>query len=191
MLGASAWVTMSLTFLPFFICTSILLSLGVLLSRIYNCEVRGVKMSYRKLFLESWELLIGISYMSLPMLLVYLMLWMVLGMFYLLGTMPGIGEFFTVVLASGPFLLVLGSILLSCLNIFSLYFLTPHVAFRMGSKKRLLEELLHRIAMNPFGNILFFLFALIPCSLVISILYLSASVTGATFLVTSSPCAFR
>lgn len=184
-IGASSWVVMSLTFLPFFLCSSILLSLGVLLARIYHNEVKSIYTSYRKLFAQSWEVLIGISFMALPMLLLYLFLWMFLGIFYLLKELPGIGEFFGVILAFGPFLLVFGSIVLSVANVFALYFLTPHVAFRFGSKKRLAQELFRRLSGNPFSNIVFFFLALFPLLVIVGLLYLAASVTGAAFAVSS------
>lgn len=188
-IGANNWVTMSLTFLPFFLCTSVLLSLGVLLSRIYHNDVKHIYTSYRKLFAQSWELLIGIAYIALPMLLLYLFLWMFLGLFYLLRELPGVGEFFGVILAFGPFLLVFGSISLSLLNVFSLYFITPHVAFRFGSKKRLLQDVAQRFQGNPFSNIVFFLLAVIPLLFIVGLLYLSASVTGATFSVAADSVA--
>jgi len=162
-----------------------LLSLGVLLARIYHNEVKSIYTNYKKLFAQSWEVLIGISYMALPMLLLYLFLWMFLGVFYLLRELPGVGEFFGVILAFGPFLLVFGSIVLSVSNVFALYFLTPHVAFRFGSKKRLVQELMRRIQDNPFSNIVFFILALLPLLSVVGLLYIAASVTGAAFAVTS------
>jgi hypothetical protein len=39
-LHAGQWVKLSLTFLPIFICTGILLSTGILLIRIYHDEVK-------------------------------------------------------------------------------------------------------------------------------------------------------
>lgn len=182
-ISASSWMVMSLTFLPFFLCSSVLLSLGVLLVRIYHNEVKQIHTSYRKLFAQSWELLIGISYMSLPMLLTYLFLWMFLGIFYLLREIPGIGEFFGVVLAFGPFLLVLGTMMLSMLNVFSLYFLTPHVALTYGSKRKLFANIVERLSKNAFSHVACFLFALTPLMVVVGLLYSAAAITGATFAV--------
>src|SRR3990167_664609 len=55
---ANTWVVMSLSFLPVFLCTGILLAAGVLLTRIYYHEVKGLSYKFRKLFSQSLQLLI-------------------------------------------------------------------------------------------------------------------------------------
>ncbi|MEI6242792.1 MAG: hypothetical protein WCP39_05240, partial [Chlamydiota bacterium] len=44
--GSSNWISMSMTFLPMFLSSGILLSLGVFLIRIYHHEVKNLKFHY-------------------------------------------------------------------------------------------------------------------------------------------------
>ena len=49
-LHAGQWVQLSLTFLPIFICTGILLSMGILLIRIYHDEIKQREINYWNTF---------------------------------------------------------------------------------------------------------------------------------------------
>ena len=86
--NAGQWVVLSLTFLPIFLSSGLLLASGVVLARIYHHEVKMIPLSFRKILAQSWELLIGVSYLTLPLLLAYLFLWMIMGIFYLLKEIP-------------------------------------------------------------------------------------------------------
>jgi len=120
--NANDWVAMSLTFLPILLSSSVLLALGVLLIRIHTHEVRALSLSFSKLVIGSLDLMVGTSYLSIPPILAYLIVWMVLGFFFLLKEIPGVGHFFSVVLAFAPFLLIFISLLL-CLFALALLFL--------------------------------------------------------------------
>src|SRR3990167_8062826 len=115
--NANAWVAMSLSFLPVFLCTGILLAAGVLLIRMYYHEVKGLSYKFRKLFSQSLQLLIGVSYLSLPLILTYLFLWTMMGVFHLIKVIPGVGEVIGVLLSFAPFLLVFASLMLSLMSV--------------------------------------------------------------------------
>src|SRR5690606_8325008 len=53
--NATQWLVLSMTFLPIFLCAGILLSLGILLIRIYHDEVKEKRVSYKKTLSNSWE----------------------------------------------------------------------------------------------------------------------------------------
>lgn len=180
--GASEWVSLSLTFLPIFLCSSVLLATGVVLSRVYYQEAKQLKVSYLDIVSQTWELLIGVSYLTVPLILAYLLLWMMMGVFYLLREIPGFGQFLHVILAFGPFLLVLGSLILTGINLLLLFFVTPHVSFSSVSRLKLVEEVLQRLNAYPLMNILLFLIAVIPLGFMGGLLSLAASLTGASFL---------
>src|ERR1700722_17167578 len=57
-LSASDWVTMSLAFLPVFVCSALLLAVGVLLTRVYHDEVKQIDVSYRQTLRKSWNLMV-------------------------------------------------------------------------------------------------------------------------------------
>ena len=129
-LHAGQWVQLSLTFLPIFLCTGILLSMGILLIRIYHDEIKKGEANYFSIFSRSWEIIIGASYFAIPIILGYLLLWMLLGIFFLLGEIPAVGEFFSVILSFAPFLINLGTLVLCLLSLSLLFFISPLIAFK-------------------------------------------------------------
>jgi len=181
--NAGQWVVLSLTFLPIFLSSGLLLAAGVVLARIYHHEVKMIPLSFKKILSQSWELLIGVSYLTFPLLLAYLFLWMVMGVFYLLKEIPALGDVLGVILAFGPFLLVLGSLILSFFNFFLLFFATPHIALKSRLRLKLAEEVYFRFKENLFSNLALFLLGLIPLLLAVGVLSLAAFLTGVNFFV--------
>lgn len=177
-ISAGKWVLMSLSFLPIFLCSGVLLSLGILLIRVYHDEIKHKVVSYRNIVANSWEIIIGASYFSIPIILCYLVLWMMLGFFVLMRAIPGFGEFFGVILAFGPFLINLGSIVLGLLNISMLFFLTPVVALNGLNRIRVSQILVKRLKGDMFSNIFLGLLAIFPFALYFGLLMLSAVLTG-------------
>ncbi len=179
--NAGQWVVLSLTFLPVFLSSGLLLAAGVVLARVYHHEVKMIPLSFKKILSQSWELLIGVSYLTFPLLLAYLFLWMVMGIFYLLKEIPALGDVLGVILAFGPFLLVLGSLVLSFFNLFLLFFATPHIALNSRLKLKLAEDIYYRFKENLFSNLALFLLGLLPLLLGVGILSLAAFLTGINF----------
>jgi hypothetical protein len=181
-LHAGQWVKLSLTFLPIFICTGILLSMGILLIRIYHDEVKKREVNYWHILSHSWEVAIGASYFAIPIILGYLLLWMLLGIFVLLSEIPAIGEFFGAILAFGPFLINLGSIVLCVMSLAILFFIAPLIAFK-GLEGGIVSQLMiKRLEKDPFANFILMLMALLPLALVITLLMLAALLTGSLCL---------
>lgn len=180
---AGKWIILSLTFLPVFLTSGILLSLGVVLARVYHNEVKHLHVSYRRILSQSWELLIGVSYITVPFILGYLMLWALTGVFYLLKEIPAVGDTIGVILSFGPFLLVLGSLTLSVITLFTLFFVTPQVALKSGVKLKLADDLYRRFNDHIFSNLALFFIALLPLISVVGLLSLAASMTGASFTI--------
>lgn len=186
-LNAGQWVMMSLTFLPFFLCAGILLSVGVVLTRIYHDEIKQKPIAYGDILAKSWEVLIGASYFSIPMILSYLLLWMMLGIFVLLKQIPGVGEFFAVILIFGPFLLNLGSLVLCLLNVAMLFFVTPIIALKGLNRMRVTEILVKRLRGDAFSNILLAITAVLPLVFISALLVLAALMTGSMCASCESP----
>jgi len=180
--NAGDWLRMSLAFLPVFLCSSVLLAIGILLVRIYYHEVKQLSLSYRKIIKESWNLMVGITYLSVPMIMIYILLWIVLGLFYLLQAVPAIGHWLGVVFSFGPFLLVLGSIFLSLLNIFTLFFVTPAVALKSTTRLEMVQELLKQIKDNLFSSIALFFIGFFPVLLATFFLSLAAFLSDSNSL---------
>lgn len=175
---ASNWIAMSLAFLPILLSSGVLLALGVLLIRIHIHEVKGLHLGFRRLIAGSVDLIMGTSYLSIPPIMAYLFLWMALGLFYLLQEIPGIGDFFSVVLAFGPFLLIFGSLLLCLFNLGLLFFVAPAAAFQPYKRFSLAKRVLTLFQGRILSSFSLFLLALLPISLVVGLLILSALLTN-------------
>ncbi|MBY0529327.1 MAG: hypothetical protein K2P51_03965 [Rhabdochlamydiaceae bacterium] len=179
--GSGNWIALSLTFLPIFICSALLITAGIVLTRVYHHEVKNLSFSFRRTFRESWDLMVQVAYLTLPLILGYFVLWTLLGVFYLLKEIPGIGDFLGVVLSFGPFLLLLGSFVLSLLSVTLLFFLTPAVALRSSAQFQVFETLLKRFRSSPFSNGVFFILGILPVIVVVAMMMLAALVTGKSY----------
>lgn len=186
-IGASEWLTMSLTFLPFFLCAGVLLSTGILLIRIYHDEIKGKPVKYLNVLSRSWEVIIGASYFSIPIILSYLVLWVMLGFFVLLRLTPAIGEIFGVIFSFGPFLLNLAVLVLCLLNIAMLFFVTPIIALKGLNRLKVTQILVNRLKKDVFLNILLPLLALLPIIVFGILLTAAAFMTGKVCYVCESP----
>ena len=186
-LQAGSWMLMSLTFLPIFLCSGLLLSAGIILTRIYHDEVKKRACSFREVFAKTWEVAIGASYFSIPIILCYLLLWMLLGVFVLLTEIPIMGDFFGVILAFGPFLINLGSLTLCFLNIALLFLVTPIIALNSANRIRITQLVVHKLNGDLFSTALLALIALLPLLFIGGVLLLAAFLTGSLCYNCSNP----
>jgi hypothetical protein len=185
--GANEWLLMSLTFLPIFLCAGILLSLGIILIRIYHDEIKKKSTNYREILGKSWEVMIGASYFCIPIILIYLLLWMLLGVFFLLREIPGVGPFFSAILAFGPFLINLGSLLLCLLSLAILFFVTPVIALKGLNRMQIAQTLSRRIKGDTFTNMVLALLATFPLWIIVGFLSLAAWMTGSVCFSCDTP----
>lgn len=181
-LHAGEWVRLSLTFLPIFLCAGILLSIGIFLIRVYHHEVKQKGSSYWAILSDSWPVIIGASYFAVPIILGYLLLWILLGIFVLLKAIPLIGEFFSVILAFAPFLINLGTLILCVISLAMLFFLAPIIALKGISRELVFEHAIKRVEQDPLANFLLIITALIPLVLVLGLLTGAAFLTGSIYL---------
>ncbi|MBA3602428.1 MAG: hypothetical protein H0W50_02020 [Parachlamydiaceae bacterium] len=184
---AGNWIMLSLTFIPVFLCSGILLSAGIWLTRIYHDEVKNKAIKYRDVLLNSWEVIIGASYFAIPIILSYLLVWMTLGIFILLKEIPGVGKFFMAILAFAPFLLNLSSLLLCLFALLVLYFVTPLVALKGVNRIQSAQLLTLRLKGDVFCNIVLGLVAVLPLIFCAILLLTAAFITESMCEVCESP----
>ncbi len=182
-LGANPWVRASLAFVPAFLCAGILMTVGVPLIRLYHDEIKEKKLSVNNTLRQSWKLMGGIASLIVPILTAYLVLWFVLGLFYLLKHIPSVGETLGMVLSFGPFLLILGSFFLSLVNLLLLFFMPPVVALKSTVKWELAEEVLLKICHQPFIHLKLLVMGLLPLIIIVGILISAATMTGMALFV--------
>ncbi len=186
-LHAGQWVQLSLTFLPIFICAGILLSTGIMLIRIYHDEVKKREVNYWGILANSWEVIIGASYFAIPIILSYLLLWILLGIFVLLQEIPAVGELFSLILAFAPFLINLGTLILCLISLLILFFVAPIIALKGMEKGAVFQMTIKRLEQNPFNNMILVFLSLLPVAFILGLLTLAAWITGAICLDCQTP----
>lgn len=177
-LHTGTFVAISLAFMPFFLCAALLLGGGIILVRLYHDTIKRRKVSYAETLARSWPLMMGASYFSIPVILGYLVLWMLLGLFYLLKEIPYLGEFFSVVLIFGPFLLNVGSLVLCMINIGMLFFLTPVIALRGINRLHISQMLMRRFSTDLLSHLMLLAVALLPAIMTLGVLHYGLWLTG-------------
>lgn len=175
---ANSWVAMSLKFLPVFLCSGILLALGIILIRGYHDEIKKKEVDYYKILSNSWQTMLGAAYFTIPVILLYLMLWILLGIFLFLSTLPSIGDFFSVILVVAPFLINLATLMLCTFVIATLFYVAPVVALKGLNQSLVSEILAKRIQGDIFTNVMLFLIGIFPFILYFGFLFLAALMTG-------------
>lgn len=179
--NANQWMAQSLTFLPVFLCSGVMLASGIILIRMYHDEIKQRKVSFREIWAKSWETVIGASYFAIPMMLVYLLLWMMLGLFLLLGKTPMFGDFFSVILSFAPFLINLCTLILCIVTFAVLFFVSPVVALKGLNKTLVAQVTAKKFKTDPFSNLFLALVAVMPIACSLGLLSLSAFLTGTIF----------
>ncbi len=183
-INANPWVRASLTFVPAFLCAGILMIIGVPLIRLYHDEIKEKKLSVNKTLRQSWKLMGGVAWLIVPIMTAYMVLWFVLGIFYLFKHIPSAGEALGVILSFGPFLLIFGSFFLSAVNLLLLFFMPPVVALKSTVRWELAEEVLLKIWKQPFVHLKLLVMGLLPLIIIVGFLISSAALTGMALFVT-------
>lgn len=181
-LKAGDWLAMSALFLPIFLCGGVLLSLGIVLIRAYHHEIKQKEFTYKELLKASWKIVLGAAYFCVPILLIYLLMWVLMGFFLLLKAIPLLGGVFGVLFVFAPFLLNLGSLILCLLSAAILFFITPLVALRSIDPVHVSQVVMERVRRDLFGNVLVMLIALLPLACTLILLSLAVSLTGTFYL---------
>lgn len=181
-LKMGAWVNLSLAFLPIFLSANGLLIAGIVLIRLYHHEVKGLPLDVRKTFIISKPLFFTIFQLSILMICAYLLLWMLLGIFYLFKAIPSIGDLIGAIFSFGPFLLVLGSLALGLLNLVLIFFATPIVALTSDSSPQVIGSILKNMRHSPFLSFTVAFVGLLPLLLTVGMLSLAAVVTDMMYV---------
>jgi hypothetical protein len=183
-IGANPWVRSSLAFIPAFLCMALFLAAAVPLIRLYHDEVKQKALSVGKTVQHSWKLMAGIGSLIVPILTAYLVLWFILGIFYLLKNIPATGDLLGGLLSFGPFLLIAGSLILLAMVLVLVFFLSPVVALKSAMSWDLAEDVLKRFGKEPFLHAILLLLGLLPLIIIVGFLVLAATLTGMTYFVT-------
>lgn len=181
-LHAGIWVSLSLFFAPFFISSGILLALGIVLVRVYYHEVKNLPYDVRKILEVSSDLLLSSLYLSLPLFVIYLVSWVLLGVLMAFREIPGLGAQLGALLSFAPFLLILSSLVLFFLSLLLLFFAAPLIALDRSGRKQKWALMVRAFSEKSLRIVCLFLLACVPMTLVISALVTSAHLTSVSYL---------
>lgn len=189
-ISSGKWIGMFLNFLPIFLSFGVLLAVGVVLIKVYYFEIKKTEHSFKKIIYTSSQMLLNIAYLALPFILAYFATWIVLGVFYLLKSIPFLGPALGSLLAFIPFVLVLLGILLAVSTLFSLFFLAPEATLKTGLKFSLVRQLFSKLKISLFSDLIFLLIGIAPAWISFEILRLAAKLTYSLCFSGSSEVAF-
>jgi len=173
-----AWIHVSLTFLSIFIASGILLAVGVFLIRIYYHEVKSLKLNIAKILEKSLEIMLGAAYLSFPLVIIFLILWVLLGIFHFISKIPKLGFIFDSLLAFAPFILIFCLVVLCFFNACVLFFVSPSIGLKRQQKLKIVSNVMGRLKTNLFSNILAFIIGALPLMIVASMLLITLNITN-------------
>lgn len=185
--SANAWMSLSLQFLPIFITGMALMGFGVILIRSYHDEVKHQEMEVTTLFLRSWDVIFSAASAFLLIVLSYLVLWLSLGLFFVLKELPFIGELFACFFVFIPFLLNLSAILLAFFSIYALFVMSPTLALKPIVPQNFLSLARFEFTSHVFLRLAFFVGALLPFAVSLILIAIAASITLQMVALTTGP----
>lgn len=180
-LSCGPWMRLFLLFFPLFLSFGVLLMVGVVLIKAYALEVKHKEHSFKKIIYQSYQMLLNIAYVALPFILAYMAIWIVLGLFYLLKSIPFLGAVLGPLLAFIPFLLMLVVLLLAFACLVFLFFATPDASLKTGLKVELFYILMQRLKKSFFSDCIALLVAILPCMFSLLLLLSAAHLVSSTF----------
>ncbi len=183
---SGAWIAFSLNFIPLFLAGGLLMGLGVMLIRSYHDEIKETNVGFTKLFMRSWHAALSSAYVFMPIILLFLAVWAMLGVFYLVNEIPLLGDFFASLLSTGPFLLHLAALLLCVFSIYMLFVVTPNFALKPFVEATVMTEESRMYLSHFFLRVTLLLVGLVPLVLSAIILSVAASMTTNSFMVSSN-----
>lgn len=180
-ISCGSWLKIFLVFIPLFLSFGILLACGVVLIKSYDQESQKKESNFKKIIYQSLQMILNIVYLCLPFIFVYIVIWIALGVFYLIKMIPILGAIITPIFAFIPFLLILSLILLTLVCLFFLFFATPDIALKSGLKTIVIRQTFHRLKKNFFLDGIYFIVAVIPFCISFLILYFASSIAAQVF----------
>jgi len=185
-LFSGAWVAFSLTFLPLFLSGGLLMGLGVVLIRSYHDEIKETQTTFGALIMRSWHAAISSAYVFMPLVLFFLSIWAMLGLFYLVREIPSFGDFFASLLSTGPFLLHTAAIMLVAFSVYVLFVMTPNFALKSFHEATAVTEVSTRYLSHLFIRLALLFVALLPLVLSLVVLSIAATMTTHGFFASTN-----
>lgn len=171
------WLSMSLFFIPLFIALGALMGLGVLLIRSYHDEVKHKESTIKSILLSSWAQMLGAMALFVPIVLGYLCVWILMGLFLLCAEIPVVGPVFAVLFAFVPFIMNVLVLSVTLFAVYLLFSLTPTFALTNFWQGIHFVELVQKAVKRTSSLIALFVLGLIPFLISFGLLLVAALMT--------------
>lgn len=158
-LYSKLWLKLPLQFIPLFLAVGLVMGGGIFLIRLYDQELSGEHPAVFTIAMHSWDVLLKSFYLTLPLVMVFMVFWVLIGVLMLLKSIPYLGPLLGVILAFAPFILNLGILMLFLTAFLAFFFQAPFLAKTESEQKR---GVLQRIREDFFLNLLLFAIAYLP-----------------------------
>jgi len=189
-LGAAAplWTDIGIKFSALYLSFGILLSFGIFLMRLYRSKQEFTMISYRDFGMGFWKAWLHACHLIIPILLLGMMLWVILGIFALIQEIPYAGPYLATFLSPGAFLATLSLLLLLVACGLLLYFATPFIALKGTYDLNVIKQSLLQHAKTPLTSLAFFAIACLPVTILGIFAYAAHVLTSKLLCPPSTTC---
>lgn len=177
------WISVTLQFVPLFVASAVLMTVGIVVSRLYIDKIQRQSTDISSLLLRAVHILRSIAIFAFPLLCLYLICWVGMGALFLLKLLPWVGEFLSIFLSIGPFVFILCSLLVAVMSLALSFFLSPILAVQQTSVQQILAQIWQGRILT---GVVFFLIAAFPLAVSTLLLVSSAMLTDTAFFLTDS-----
>jgi hypothetical protein len=152
--SASDWVIFGAISVPVYLTLGLLASLSVFIHRIYYHELRGDSINYKDIFAASINRMLNGVFLSLPLMVTHLLLWVLLGVFFFLQDVPYLGTLVAVLFSMLPYAFLVVILGLPIFTVFVLFYGSCYFAFDLTVELEPLKEKPLTIFRNFFIGLL-------------------------------------
>lgn len=157
---------MSLAFFPIIGGVGAIIGMGFFLIQLHSRAIKQESSSYWNVFVTSLKHLFKISYLLLPVLLIFvakkLITISLLGVLVLLQDITFFGQIKDLIFSSMPTIVSCWLFIFLFVVFFTLFLVTPSLALKEGHPLTLVKEGYKSIKVNPLLTILFFILSVMP-----------------------------
>ncbi|HRW59004.1 MAG TPA: hypothetical protein P5048_05270, partial [Chlamydiales bacterium] len=177
------WTQLGLMIVPFLVFLALLITLGLFQIRLYQKYLKQEKIHIIEMWQNSFSDMKKVFLSTMPLIVLFVALWMMLGIAWGMAKFPGIGAFFGVFFSFIPFVIVLASFFLILLLGASLFFVTPYFVDQKKKKMQIFNALLQNFMHKPFSHFLLFVAGFLPLFFTTFFVFLAVYVVGQLYFV--------
>jgi hypothetical protein len=127
--NAHDWVVFGAISVPVYLSIGLVGSLSVFIHRLYYHELKGETIDYKEIFKASMNRMWNGVFLALPLILTHVILWVFMGLFYLLQGVPFVGPIIAVLFSMLPFAFMMIMTILPLFAFFILFYGSTFFAF--------------------------------------------------------------